>query len=111
MWTREFWQVSFLIASSQLLVAQTVDSVSLSSIPNSAATNRVTLVATATPSNAAAIVTFYDGQSILGTSTISAGRAVFIARQASGRSRSFATLRDCRGTLGAGVDLDDLDRP
>ena len=46
-------------------------------------------MATVTPSDAAGMVTFYDGASILGTSAISAGRAVFLTRQATGGARSF----------------------
>ena len=96
--TRELRQVAFLIASSQLLVAQTASSISLSSVLNPAAKSRVTLVATVTPSDAAGIVTFYDGVSILGTSAVSAGRAVFLARQATGGARSF---RACYSVDGA----------
>jgi hypothetical protein len=78
MWTRALWQVLFLVASSQLLVAQTASTVSLFSSPNPGTYGAaITITATVTPSSATGRVTFYDGATVLGDSAISGGQALF----------------------------------
>src|ERR1035441_10311561 len=78
---RAFRQVVFLIALSQLLVAQTTSAVSLFLSPESPVSGaRVTITATVTPSGATGRVTFYDGGAVIGLGRVTGGRAVVRAR-------------------------------
>lgn len=74
--TRAFQQVLFLIALSQVLVAQTTSAVTLFSSSNSSDHDApVTLTATVTPAGATGRVIFHDGVAVLGVRAISRGQA------------------------------------
>ena len=79
----------YLLLWSQLLGAQTSSTVSLYTSPNPSVYGApVTMTATVTPFGATGRVTFYDGVSILGVSTISGGQALFTTRLLASGSRS-----------------------